>query len=84
MLTLKHFLQWAHNKTDKKFRASSFTPHPGDSAFVLNIDCDGNYANCRLGTPSTRICLSQASVPWSPTPKVRPAYAQTFFRQYDI
>eukprot|EP01052_Picozoa_sp_SAG31_P010196 SAG31_NODE_550_length_14214_cov_3.054269_8_plen_896_part_00 len=44
---------WKHNGTTEKLLSDSF---PG---YVVNLDCDGNYAHCSIGDTSTRICISR-------------------------
>jgi hypothetical protein len=58
---------WSHNATDLKFRSTTWSAH-GLPDMALNIDCDGDYDNCRRGTVNTRICLGHFSR-WTPTPK---------------
>ena len=61
---------FAHNATDLKFRFQGGSDVRG---YVINVDCEGDWANCAAGgTSSTRVCLDTAS-PWSPTPPPSPA-----------
>lgn len=57
---------WAYNTTDLKLRSKE------EAGFVLNIDCNGNYDNCRLGNANTRICLGRNNgwAPHFPPPRV--------------
>ena len=64
--SLNFFSRFRYNATSERFSLAHFP------SFVLNIDCDGNWANCALGTTSTKICL-QSVTPWTPTPPQPPA-----------
>ena len=57
--------KWKHNATDKKFRLLNVG---AGSKYALNIDCDGDYAHCKAGDSSTRICLDRLESPWNPNP----------------
>ena len=55
--------EWTHNKTDLRL----YVTLEGGS-YVLNIDCEGNWANCASGNPSsTNICLQPTPL-WNPHP----------------
>lgn len=55
--------KWHHNATDARLYTSD-----RHAVFVLNIDCEGNWANCAQGTAETNICLAPLS-PWIPQPE---------------
>ena len=33
----------------------------GNRTFVVNVDCDGDWSNCKTGSVNTRICLTQCA-----------------------
>jgi hypothetical protein len=54
-----------HNATTQMYTSRRFRVADNDS-YTIDLDCDGNWANCDTGTTSTRVCLSHYNGDWAP------------------
>ena len=54
-----------HNVMSQLLISRRFNKAFNDS-YLINLDCEGNWANCDTGTTSTRVCLDPYNGDWAP------------------
>jgi hypothetical protein len=67
---------WDHNSTSQLLTARPPHGKAWDDTYKISVDCDGSWANCDDGTPSTRICVDPYAGDWQPLVHPLPGQVQ--------